>query len=222
MNKTMASMLIASLLVSFSVHALEARSEDEIRENLAKIQVESDETALNRDKDLILSNLNSVARSSNAEAAVGLSRTLTSSVGSVNVLAVADLIIKAHRDLADSTKISNKLDASAAKMKSNLDAGLEVYAKGLGLIAARIPSGDMNSDGAKAVAKVLLMGQEMAQGRLSAEQVKQYTDLMQGMHDLLDQGKARTSQEALKMALAQLGYDADGKIAELLKCKLAI
>jgi hypothetical protein len=139
----------------------------------------------------------------------------------VSVIEIADAVVTASDVIKDSRVISDtELDTKASQLKTNLTAGLQAYSRGIGLIAGKISS--PKSASGKAVSKILLMGREMARGKLSAEEAASYTKLMQLMTDAIQSGQANTAEKALELALK--GYDKSidvaKKIEELLGCRI--
>jgi len=225
MKKKLTTLVLATTLMGSFAHAAEAKSESELRDLMKKIAVETNDINLSSRRSLVESKISALAKGQDSQTAAGLNKKLQTQIGgeakSVNPLAIADVIVRAHADLEDGTKVShNNMDAEAKKLHDATKAALEIYAQGIGLISAHIATEAMGSKEAQAATKVLMMGQEIAQGRLSLEEINEYTSVVSGMISKIRGGD--NSQLAIKATLKILGYDVDGKIDELVKCKLMI
>jgi hypothetical protein len=214
MKKITISVLAASLLMALpSVAAVVTR--DVVKETLSR-EIKIDETATHTAKDLSLAQtaLSRIAKI-NVESA-GLNKTLSTNLGEIKVVNIAKAIDQSARVMADSTKISNEQDAKAIEILKTIEASNQAYAEGLSLVSAKIS--DINSEGGKAVAKILVMGRETALGNLDVKQSESYTKMMRAMTEALRQGQAKTSEDALDKGLVQMGMDKAQKIKELVSC----
>jgi uncharacterized protein YjiS (DUF1127 family) len=184
---------------------------EEINQNLSTIRA--------ADLSDSLATLGSQASSATLTSA--LNRSLQTNEGSLNVIQVASVIVKSSNTLKDSRQVGPNLDKSALEMKSSIESSNQAFIQGLAIVVSKIDN--ENSDSGKAVAKILMMGREIAQGKLSTvEQVRSYDELMRAVTQLLETKKAKTSEEALGMALKDLGLtkeQADQKLKDLLGCQ---
>jgi uncharacterized protein YjiS (DUF1127 family) len=184
---------------------------EEINQNLSTIRA--------ADLSDSLATLGSQASSATLTSA--LNRSLQTNEGSLNVIQVASVIVKSSNTLKDSRQVGTNLDKSALEMKSSIESSNQAFIQGLAIVVSKIDN--ENSDSGKAVAKILMMGREIAQGKLSTvEQVRSYDELMRAVTQLLETKKAKTSEEALGMALKDLGLtkeQADQKLKDLLGCQ---
>lgn len=227
-QKTFSAILATAVLMNLSVASAASLKAEGVRDKMnkeVKVQKESDILANAGRKEAILTQLGQASNGVKATILnAGLSKTVSTVINGkeeqVKMIEVADSIARAHEVLKDSTIISNDLDAGAAKLKTNLDAAVQAYAQGIGLVAGKIRNA--NSNEAKAVAKILVMGREIVRGKLSAEEAQSYTELMQLMVQSIQSGAAKTAEEALSIALKQYDnkIDVAKKIDELLGCRI--
>jgi len=222
MKRTIATTLVLSVLVSLTAAAGPIKGKEELSDILEKeVKIErSTEVKALTINDISL-RLGSLARNgqSSSAASAGLTAKLVTNEGALDVTHVARSIILSDSILKNSNIIGNDLDAGAVQLKGSIEDAIQVYSSGLGLVAEMVK--DANSDNAKAVAKVLSMGPQIARGQLSVEQAKSYTELMRSIDQMLRTGQAKTSEEALSKSLKQLGMDSEAKIKELIGCKSA-
>ncbi len=218
------STLVTSFVLSITATALpiahEVRTHDDVKDRLfnevAKRPEEAHEKvmALKEIHDKLVVVSGKGAHSSMDTASLGSSFALNE--GSVSVAAVAKSLIRSDAILKDSRIISNNIDAKAKELKEAIHQSNQTFSENLGLVAGKILK-PHTSEG-KAVAKVLKMGQEIAEGKLDAKEAHSYEKLMRGMSELLRTGQAKDSEQALEMALKAFGDEKD-LVKKLEDCK---
>lgn len=227
-TRTLSGIIATAVLMNFSIASAAMLKAENVRDKMnaeVKISKEADIRAKSGRTEEILTQL---GRASNGLKSTtlnaGLSKVLTTTINGgevqVKMIEVADSIARAHEILKDNTIIGNDLDAGAAKLKTNMEAAVQAYAQGIGLVAGKIRNA--NSTEAKAVAKILVMGREIVRGKLSADETQSYTELMQLMVQSIQSGAAKTAEEALSIALKQYDnkIDVAKKVDELLGCRI--
>ena len=225
---TLSAILATAVLMNFSVASAAMLKAENVRDTMnkqVKVTREADILSKAGRKEEILTQLGQASNGlSSSKLTAGLSKTVTTTINGkeeqIKMLEIADSIARAHEVLKDNTIIGNDLDAGAAKLKTNMEAAVQTYAQGIGLVAGKIR--DTNSNEAKAVAKILVMGREIVRGKLSADEAQSYTELMQLMVQSIQSGAAKTAEEALAISLKQYDNKIDiaKKIDELLGCRI--
>lgn len=217
MKKTFTALLISSVLISLTAAAAGGMKAIELSDILNKdVKVAQDAQIKSLKAEGLSDAMGKISRGGAADKAT-LAIVLQTNEGDLAVADVARALVSSHTTLNDSIKVSNDLSPEAIALKKAVESGNEAYAQGLGVIASRIS--DNKTDAGKAVAKVLMMGKEVAAGNLSVAESGSYETLVRGMTSLLKTGQAKTAEEALQATLKSLGFDVAAKIQELLGCK---
>ena len=224
MKAVFTTALAVTVFASFTAFAAGVDKSMDLSRILEKgVNVEDINQNLNsiRAADLSDSLVTLGSQASSATLTSALNRGLQTNEGSLSVIQVASVIVKSSNTLKDSRQVGTNLDKGALEMKSSIESSNQAFIQGLGIVVSKIDN--ENSDAGKAVAKILMMGREIAQGKLSTvEQVRSYDELMRAVTQLLETKAAKTSEEALTMALKNLGLNkeqADQKLKDLLGCQ---